>query len=318
MAVIEALYPEITPYRSGWLNVDAVNQIYWECCGNPNGKPAVILHGGPGSGCSVWQRRLFDPKRYHIVLFDQRNCGRSLPHASLIDTDLSQNTTPHLVEDIERLRQFLNIERWLVFGGSWGSTLALAYAETYPERTSEMILFGVTTGRHSEVDWLFRGGVARFFPAQWERLCKALPEHARDDVPAAYYQRLNDPDPNIRKQATEDWLLWESATIDWPPTDALSPRFRDAKFAFAFARLVTHYMAHHLWLEDGVLLRNIHRLSGIPAILINGRFDFQAPLGNAWALHQAWPSSKLVVVDDTGHGASDSAFVEATTAFASP
>jgi proline iminopeptidase len=315
------LYPEIEPYEQGVLEVDDGNFIYWETCGNPEGKPAVVLHGGPGSSCSPWWRRLFDPDRYRIVLFDQRNCGRSRPHASALDTSLASNTTTHLVNDIEQLRQQLAIDRWLVLGASWGSTLALAYAETYPQRVMEMVLFGVTTGRHVEVNWLFRGGVAIFFPEQWERLRIALPEGERSgDIVEAYYRRLNAPQLAIREQAARDWCLWESATLDWPPSTTLSEHFIDSAYALAFARIVTHYMYHNLWLEDGNLLRGANLLADIPAILINGRFDFQAPIANAWELHRVWTRSELVIVDDAGHSGSASSLtkeiIQATDHFA--
>src|SRR5215475_3191724 len=210
---MEALYPEIEPYDRGMLGVGDGNLIYWEVCGNPCGKAAVVLHGGPGSGCSRWHRRLFNPAVYRIVLYDQRNCGRSTPHASDPDTDLSSNHTWNLVDDIERLRSHLNIDRWLVCGGSWGSTLALAYAEQHPERITEMILWGVTTGRPLEFDWSFRGGIAILFPAQWERLCQALPAPYRvgTDIVEAYAQALHDRDPAVRRLATTAWCTWESA-----------------------------------------------------------------------------------------------------------
>lgn len=209
------LFPEIEPFQKGLLNVGDRNQIYWEICGNPHGKPVIVLHGGPGSGCTKWRRRLFDPSCYRIVLVDQRNCGRSLPHASEMDTSLVANTTQNLVADIEHLRQFLAIDQWLVFGGSWGSTLALAYAEMHRNRVTEMILFGVTTGRHAEIDWLFRGGMARFFPAQWERLRNAFPMNEREgDIVEAYHRRLNNSDPIVCHEAAKDWCLWKSATID--------------------------------------------------------------------------------------------------------
>lgn len=298
------LYPESEPYEQGFLEVGDGNRIYWETCGNPHGKPAVVLHGGPGSGCTPWHRRLFDQSAYRLVLFDQRNCGRSTPHASALDTDLTSNTTAHLIEDIEHLRQHLAIERWLVFGGSWGSTLALAYAERYPERVTEMILFGVTTGRHKEVDWLFRGGVAIFFPEAWERLRAALPADERDgDLVEAYYRRLNAADLAVRKRAAEAWCLWESATPEWPPSTRLAERFTNPTFALAFARIVTHYMQHNLWLEDGSLLRNADVLADIPGILVNGRFDFQAPIANAWELSRVWSRAELVIVDNAGHAA---------------
>jgi proline iminopeptidase len=296
------LYPEIEPYEQGFLEVDNDNLIYWETCGNPHGKPAVVLHGGPGSGCTPWHRRLFDPSAYRLVLFDQRNCARSIPHASILETDLKSNTTPHLIADIEQLRRHMNIERWLVFGGSWGSTLALAYAERYPERVTEIILFGVTTGRHKEIDWCFRGGVAIFFPEQWDRLLTALPEAERDsDIVEAYYRQLNDPDLAVRQRAAGAWCLWESATLAWPPLTKLAERFTNPMYALAFARIVTHYMHHNAFLEDGSLLRDAHVLTSIPGILVDARFDFQAPIGNAWELKRVWPRSELVIVDNAGH-----------------
>lgn len=315
------MYPEIDPYASGMLDAGSGNLVYWEVCGNPDGKPAVVLHGGPGSGCSAWHRRLFDPAKYRVVLFDQRNCGRSLPHASDPRTDLAANTTAHLLDDLELLRESLAIDRWLILGGSWGSTLALAYAETHPERVSEIVLSGVTTGRHNEFDWLFRGGVAIFFPEQWEQLRQGMPAALRaPDIVEAYSQLLNDSDPAIRHQAALNWCQWESVTPAWPPVRGLSPRFSDPAFRMAFARVVTHYVRHNAWLEDGILLRNAHRLEAIPGILINGRFDLQAPIGWAWDLKQAWPGACLTIVDNAGHDASHTAIatelVAATDHFA--
>jgi proline iminopeptidase len=305
------IYPAIDPYEHGFLDVGNGNQVYWETCGNPRGKPAVVLHGGPGSGCLPWHRRLFDPSAYRLVLFDQRNCGRSTPHASAPDTDLASNTTAHLIADIELLRQHLAIDHWLVFGGSWGSTLALAYAERYPERVSEIVLFGVTTGRHTEFDWLFRGGIAVLFPEQWDRLRATLPVAARDgDVVEAYRRLLHDPDPAVCQRAAEAWCLWESATPAWPPTTGLAQRFTDPTYALAFARIVTHYVSHNAWLEDGILLRDATSLATIPGIMVHGRFDFQAPLGNAWELHRVWPHAELVVVDEAGHSPVDSSLAE--------
>jgi proline iminopeptidase len=286
----------------GHLQRESGDRIYWETAGISEGKPAVVLHGGPGSGCGPWHRTFFDPDKYRVVLFDQRNCGRSTPHASEPDIDLSTNTTQNLAEDIERLREQLGIERWLVWGGSWGSTLGLAYAEAHPDRVTEMILWGITTGRRSEADWLFRGGLAPLFPEQWARLRAGVPD-ARDDgeVPSAYARLLFDPDSEVRARAAHDWCMWESTTPDWPPGTELDERYRDPDFALAFARLVTHYVRNGFFLEDGVLLRNAGMLADIPAILINGRFDLQAPLGNAYALHDVWPRSELVVVDEAGH-----------------
>ncbi len=316
------LYPAIDPYEHGMLDVGDGNRLYWETCGNPRGKPAVVLHGGPGSGCSPWHRRLFDPSAYRVVLFDQRNCGRSTPHASAPDTDLASNNTANLIADIERLRRHLGIERWLVFGGSWGSTLALAYAESWPNRVTEIILFGVTTGRRMEFDWLFRGGVAVLFPENWDRLRAGLPAEDRDgDIVEAYYRLLNDPDPAIRQQAALAWCTWESATPAWPPAHGLSPRFRDPAYAMAFARIVTHYVRHNAWLEDGSLLRDAGAIAGISGIMVNGCFDLQAPIGWAWDLKRAWPGARLVIVGDAGHDASNAGItrelIHATVQFAS-
>ncbi len=244
-------YPEIEPFAHGMLETGDGNLVYWEMCGNPQGKPAVVVHGGPGSGCSPWHRRLFDPSAYRIVLFDQRGCGRSRPHASDPGIDLTSNTTQGLVADMEVIRGQLDIDRWLVFGGSWGSTLALAYAEANPSRVTEMILWGITTGRRSETDWLFRGGVAPLFPEQWERLRAALPARSRHaDIVEAYSRLLHDPDAEVRRRAAYEWCMWESATPAWPPVSGLAARFIDPNFALAFARLVTHYVRHNLFLED--------------------------------------------------------------------
>jgi proline iminopeptidase len=308
-------YPEIQPYEHGMLDVGDGNLVYWETCGNPGGKPAVVLHGGPGSGCSSGERRLFDPAAYRIVLFDQRGCGRSKPLASLPETDLSTNTTQHLVADIELLREHLQAERWLVFGGSWGSTLALTYAESHPERVTEIILWGVTTGRRAEFDWLFRGGIAPLFPEQWGRLVAALPVADREgDIVAAYYRLLHDADPAVRARAALAWCTWESATPDWPPKSGLAKRFEDPAYAMAFARLVTHYVHHYGFVEDGSLIRGADVLAGIPGILVNGRFDLQAPIGNAWELKAAWPNAELVIVDNTGHFANPAAVDEVVRA----
>jgi proline iminopeptidase len=292
------------PYAQGMLEVAGGDLIYWEQCGNPKGKPAVVVHGGPGSGCQPWHRQLFDLQSYHVVLFDQRGCGRSHPHAGLPETSLAQNTTANLVADMERLRKQLQIDRWLVLGGSWGSALALAYAEQFPEHVTELVLFGVTTGRQEEFDWLFRGGVGIFFPEEWQRLRDALPAADRGgDIVEAYSRRLQHPDASVRESAALAWCEWESATPDWPPKPGLAPRFRDQAFALAFARIVTHYVRHNAWLGDGRLLRDAARIADIRGVLVNGRFDFQAPLANTWALHRRWQRSELVIVNDAGHAA---------------
>ncbi len=311
-------YPEIEPYDHGTLDVGDGHAVYWEISGNPAGKAAVVLHGGPGSGTSPGQRRFFAPEAYRIVLFDQRGCGRSTPHASEPAVDLRANTTQHLHRDIEQLRAHLGIEEWLVFGGSWGSTLALAYAEAHPDHVSELLLWGVTTGRHSEADWIFRGGMSPLFPQQWDRLVSAFPG-AETDVIETYHRVLHDADPEVCRRAAYEWCMWESATPDWPPATGLAEHFADERFALAFARLVIHYVRHDLFLEDGRLLADAHLLADIPGTMVHGRWDLGAPLGNAWALKQAWPRGELLVIDNAGHSATPAsvdAIVTATDRYA--
>lgn len=308
------LYPEIEPYEQGMLDVGDGNVIYWEVCGNPEGKPAVVLHGGPGSGCSTGVRRYFDPSAYRIVLFDQRGCGRSRPHASDIRTDLSVNTTEHLLLDIERLRQQLGIERWLLFGGSWGVTLGLAYAERYPHRVTEIVFGGVTMTRRSEIDWLYHG-VAPLFPEQWSRFRAGVPPADRDgDLIEAYHRLLQDPDPAIHMKAAKDWCEWEAALLSVDPDAKPAPRHLQPAFQLAFARLVTHYFSHNAWLEDGILLREAGSLAGIPGIMVHGRLDLGAPLVTAWQLAQAWPDGELVIISRAGHTSSDPGMSEALIA----
>lgn len=296
------LYPEIEPYEHGMLDVGDGNRVYWEVCGNPDGKPALVVHGGPGSGCTAWVRRRFDPDRYRVVLFDQRNCGRSTPHASDPAADMKHNTTPHLIADMEQLREHLGVERWLLFGGSWGSTLILAYAEQHPERVAEIVIPSVTMTRRSETDWLYRG-VARFFPEEWRRFREGVPAADRDgDLVAAYARLMEDPDPAVRAKATEDWCGWEDAVLSREPSGAPAPYgSRPAGARQALVRIASHYFSHGAWLEEGALLRDAGRLAGIPGVLIHGQFDMGGPLGTAWELAQAWPDARLVAVDDAGH-----------------
>jgi proline iminopeptidase len=300
------MYPAIEPYDTGMLSVGDGHLVYWEVCGDGDGKPAVVLHGGPGSGCTPWHRRLFDPARYRIVLFDQRGCGRSRPHAGAADANLSANTTTDLLEDIERLREHVGVDRWLVWGGSWGSVLALAYAELHPERVCELILWGVATGGRAELDLLFRGGLAPLFPERWRRLVDAIPPKLRHlDVVDAYAKLLFDRDAAVRERAAFEWCLWESVASELPPSGReleprLASRFHDPVYALAFARLVTHYVRHDCWIEDGSLLRDAGRLASIPGVIVHGMRD-TSPLEWSQALHDAWPASELVIVDDAGH-----------------
>ncbi len=314
------LYPEIEPYESGMLDVGDSQRVYWECCGNPAGKPAVVLHGGPGSGCTPGARRHFDPARYRIVLFDQRGAGRSTPHAGTPEIDLSTNTTDHLIADIEHLRQRLGIDRWLVRGGSWGSTLALAYAQRHPQRVTEMVLNSVAATTRADIDWITRG-VGAFFPEAWARFCEGVPENAREgDLADAYHRLLMNPDPAVRDRAARAWCDWEIAIESAHPGHVPNPRYDDAGFRLGFARLVTHYWRHVAWLEDGALLRDAGRLAGIPGILIHGRLDLGTPLGTAWHLSRRWPGSELVVVSaaghDAGHADMTACIVAATDRFA--
>jgi proline iminopeptidase len=311
---VSALYPEIEPYDHGMLDVGDGNQMYWEICGNPEGKPAVMLHGGPGSGCSPHWRRYFDPAAYRVVLFDQRGCGRSTPHASDPAVRLTSNTTQNLIEDIERLRRSLGIEKWLVAGGSWGSTLALAYAEGSPERLSEMVLFSVVTTSRREVRWVTHD-VGRYFPKEWARFRDGVPTAERDqDLIAAYYWLLHDRDQTVREKAARDWCIWEDAHVAVTPDHQTDPRYEDARFRMAFARLVTHYWHHAAFLEDGALLRNAGRLSRMPGVLIHGRLDLSSPLDIPTQLNAAWPGSELIVLDGEGHGAGQPGMREALIA----
>ena len=299
-------FPLIEPHDQGMLDVGDGNLVYWEVCGNRDGKPALVVHGGPGSGCRPSNRRSFDPERYRLVLFDQRGCGRSTPHASEPTTDMAANTTHHLVADMERLRGHLGIQRWLLFGGSWGSTLILAYAERHPDRVAQIVIPAVTTTRRSEIDWLYRG-VARFFPEEWDRFRAGAPEADRDgDLVAAYARLMEHPDEEVRARAAADWLAWEDAVISLEPNgrpNAYSSRSAAAQLAFV--RICAHYFSHGAWLEEGALLRDAGRLAGVPGVLIHGRLDMGSPLGTAWELARAWPDARLVVVGDSGHTGSD-------------
>ena len=299
-------FPAIEPYDSGMLDVGDGHRVYWECCGNPAGKPAIYLHGGPGSGCSPGQRRFFDPDAYRVVLFDQRGSGRSRPLASEPDADLRANTTAHLIADIEALRRQQGVERWTVLGISWGTTLGLTYAQTHPRQVDALVLALVTTTSRREVEWLTRD-VGRIFPQQWDRFAAAVPDTLRHlPLVDAYAALLFDPDPMVRAHAAREWCAWEDTHVSLAPGHQPNPRFEDPEFRLRFARLVTHYWRHAAFLEEDHLLREAPMLDGIPGVLIHGRYDVSSPLETAWHLSQRWATSRLHVLDDAGHGGGDS------------
>jgi len=307
------LYPDIEPHATGFLDGGDGHSIYWETSGNPDGKPAVTLHGGPGSGTTPFWRRLFDPERYRIVGLDQRGCGRSTPNAGDFEADLSTNTTHHLIADVERLREHLGIERWLVLGGSWGSTLALAYAERFPERVTELVVFAVTSTCPREVDWITRQ-MGRLFPEEWERCRAGVPEAERDgDLAAAYARLLADLDPAVRERAARDWCAWEDVHVSLASGNQHYLGRRDPDFRMTFARLVTHYWSNAAWLEDGELVRNAHLLAGIPGLMVDGRLDVSGPPDIAWQISQGWPDAERLVVAGAGHGHGVEGYVVAAT-----
>ncbi|MBF6098241.1 prolyl aminopeptidase [Nocardia cyriacigeorgica] len=295
-------FPVLEPYASGLLDVGDGNRIYWQASGNPRGKPVLVVHGGPGAGGGGSRRSAFDPAIYRIVRFDQRGCGQSLPNAADPRVSLAVNTTEHLIADMERLRSHLGIDRWMLFGGSWGSTLSLAYAQRFPERVTEIVLVGVTMTRRQEVDWLYRGA-GLLLPQEWERFRDGVPAADRDgDLVAAYSRLFDHPDPQIRLDAARRWCAWEDAVIAHETTG--SPGQYSAKpdtAMLTFTRICAHYFAHAAWLPDGQLLREAHRLAGIPGVLIHGKLDLSAPLRTAWELAEVWPDAELRVIDDSGH-----------------
>lgn len=303
-------FPPIEPYDSGMLAVGDGHEVYWECCGNPRGEAALFLHGGPGGGFSPGQRRFFDPEKYRIVLFDQRGCGRSRPLAIEPLADLSSNTTAHLVADIEMLRQLHNVERWTILGLSWGTTLGLAYAQTYPQHVKGLVLALVSTTSRREVDWITRG-VGSLFPEPWHRFAQAVPEALRHmPIVNAYARLLFDPDPKVRSTAAREWCIWEDAHISLTPGHRADLQNANPEFQLLFARLVTHYWRHAAFLEDEQLIRDAPKLNGIPGVLIHGRYDVSSPLETAWQLSKRWSTSRLVVLDDAGHGGGDSFYTE--------
>ncbi|WP_203137162.1 prolyl aminopeptidase [Microbacterium sp. JZ31] len=297
------LYPDTEPSAHGMLDVGDGHRVYWEESGAPDGKPVVFLHGGPGGGTAPWQRRFFDPERYRIILMDQRACGRSEPHASEPDADLSAVTTWHLVADLELLRTHLGIERWQVFGGSWGSALALAYAQTHPERVTELVLRGIFTLRRHELEWFYEGGAQALFPDLWEAYLAPIPSSERSHLIEAYHRRLAHPDPDVHVPAAVAWSVWEASTITLRPDSDAIEKSSQPRSAVAFARIENHFFRHGGWFREGQLIEDAHLLRDIPAVIVQGRYDVCTPMMTAWDLHRAWPEAEFTVVDDAGHAA---------------
>jgi proline iminopeptidase len=314
--MLRELYPEIEPYATGTLQVDARHTLYYEQCGNPDGKPVVLLHGGPGGGCNAKMRRFHDPAKYRIVLFDQRGAGRSRPHADLVD-----NTTWDLVADIEKLRALLGIERWQVFGGSWGSTLALAYAQSHPQRVTELVLRGIFMLRRWELEWFYQQGTSRLFPDAWEHYLAPIPEAERGDLIAAYHRRLTSDDEATRLEAARAWSVWEGGTSYLHIDQNYASSHGDPNFALAFARIENHYFVNQGFFEvEDQLLRDAHRIADIPGVIVHGRYDVVCPIQSAWELHKAWPKAELIISPASGHSAFEAenadALVRATDRFA--
>lgn len=299
------LYPPIEPYDTGTLIAGEGNRIHYEQCGNPEGKPVVFLHGGPGAGTSSWHRRFFDPERYRVILLDQRGCGRSTPHASDPDADLRHNTTWHLVADIELLRRNLGIEQWQVFGGSWGSALALAYAQAHPQAVSEIVLRGIFTLRRHELEWFYEGGAASVVPDLWEDFIAPIPILERSRLMHAYHRRLADPDPAVHVPAAVAWSRWEASNLTLLPDPELVAAMTEPRAAVAFARIENHYFLHDGWFDEGQLIAGVDRIRHIPAVIVQGRYDVCTPAMTAWDLHRAWPEAEFTMVPDAAHAASE-------------
>lgn len=316
----DILYPPVEPYETGMLPVGDGNRIYWEQSGNPEGKPVVFLHGGPGGGTSSWNRRFFDPEKYRIILFDQRGCGQSTPHASAPDADLRFNTTWHLVADIELLRRNLGIAQWQVFGGSWGSTLALAYAETHPDVVTELVLRGIFTLRRHELEWFYEGGASAIFPDLWEDYVAQIPVLERSKMIEAYHRRLFDPDPEVHIPAGVAWTRWEASTVTLLPNAELVAEMTEDASATAFARIENHYFVHAGWLREGQLIDDAPSIAHIPTVIVQGRYDMCTPIMTAWDLHRALPDAEFIVVPDASHASSEPGIAKAlrgaTDAFA--
>ncbi|MCU0525319.1 MAG: prolyl aminopeptidase [Elainella sp. Prado103] len=313
---MRSLYPPIEPYNTGFLTVSSLHTLYYEQAGNPNGKPVVFLHGGPGGGIDPIYRQYFDPAQWRIVLFDQRGCGHSTPHA-----ELYENTTWDLVRDIEKLRQHLEIDRWVVFGGSWGSTLSLAYSQTHPESCVGLILRGIFLLRQKELRWFYQEGTSYLFPDAWEAYLRPIPASERSDLIAAYYKRLTHIDPVVRAEAARAWSIWEASTSKLLVDPALQDKFGETHFADAFARIECHYFINRGFFDtEDQLLQNCSRIRHLPIVIVQGRYDVVCPMISAWELHQALPEAEFVIVSDAGHSMTEpgirSALLDATDRFA--
>lgn len=304
---MKTLYPEIEPFDTGRLRVSPVHELYYEQSGNPNGKPAVFLHGGPGGGLVPEYRRYFDPNVYRLVLFDQRGAGKSTPHASLED-----NTTWHLVEDIERLREHFGIQRWLVFGGSWGSTLSLAYAQTHPDRVTALVLRGIFLCTPKEIAWFYQQGANAIFPDTWEQYIGEIPEAERSDLLHAYHRRLMSDNEAVRLKAAKAWSIWEGSTSKLFPDQNLIEHFGEPQTALALARIECHYFVNNVFFDsENYLIEHIEKIRDIPAVIVQGRYDIVCPIMSAWDLHRAWPEAQLQIIPDAGHSISEPGIVDA-------
>ncbi|MGF3057200.1 prolyl aminopeptidase [Microbacterium sp. YY-01] len=302
---VDALYPPIEPYETGMLPIGDGHRMYWEQSGNPEGIPVVFVHGGPGGATEAWHRRFFDPEKYRIILFDQRGCGKSTPHASEPDADLRYNTTWHLVADMELLRKNLGITAWHVFGGSWGSALALAYAQAHPDAVTALVLRGIFTLRKHELEWFYEGGAAAVLPDLWDQYVAPIPLVERNNLIEAFHRRLFDTDPAVHVPAAFAWSAWEAAAITLLPDQENVDRMLEPATATAFARIENHFFINGGWLEEGQLLAGVDAIRHIPAVIVQGRYDMCTPMMTAWELHQAWPEAQFVVVEDAGHAASE-------------
>ncbi|MED7788841.1 prolyl aminopeptidase [Francisella sp. 19X1-34] len=309
------LYPDIEPYNEEFLKVSDIHTIYFEECGNSNGKPVVFIHGGPGGGISPGARQYFNPEKYRIILVDQRGCGKSTPFA-----ELRENTTSDLINDFEKIRKKLGIDKWMIFGGSWGSTLGLAYAQAHPEVVTELVLRGIFLGRRKEISWLYQHGASEIFPDMWEHYIAPIPEEGRGDFISAYHTLLTGDNEELKKKAAIAWSVWEGSTSKLYVDQESVERFSDEDFSLAFARIENHFFKNQLFLEEAQLLKNAHKIRNIPGIIVQGRYDVVCPTASAWDLHKAWPEAKLEIIPDAGHSATEpgiiDALVKATDEFA--